>query len=254
VVAFLDTNGNGTREPEERFLAGVTLRLTHVRTGAYVSRTTDGTNDPDYCWDGLINGDYSIAVAALPEGHQVTGPAEWQFSVPFSGAPAHYTFGARRGPLPTPTPTLSPTARPTDTPAPTGTPTPQPTVIGPAGDLCLMVYHDRNSNRFHDPEEPLVGDVRITVRDDAGATVREVLSRRDGAVCTRLAVGVYYARSALPSGWVAVGAEEQAVLVTAGGQQTVAFGQRPLREPGLAYLPFLARPRPGTPTPSHTGR
>lgn len=260
VVAFIDANGNGGREPEERFLAGASIRLTHQRSGAYISRTTDGSNDPDYCWDGLIDGEYSVTVKSWPEGYQGTGPAEWQFIIPFAGLPAQYKFGARRGPVPTATATTSPSPRPSDTPAPTqtpaptGTPTPQPTVVGPAGDLCLTVYQDRNDSRFRDPDEPLLADVRISVRADADGPLREVLSRADGAVCMRLAVGVYYAQAALASGWTSTGPAEQAVLVTSGGQQAVAFGQRPLRSPGKAYLPFAARPRPGTPTPSRAGR
>jgi hypothetical protein len=259
VVAFVDANGNGAREPEERFLAGANIRLTHQRSGAYISRTTDGANDPDYCWDGLIDGDYSVAAKSWPEGYQATGPVEWLFTIPFAGLPAHYTFGARRGPVPTATATTSPsprpsdTAAPTQTPAPTGTPTPQPTVVGPAGDLCLTVFHDRDSSHFRDPDEALLADLRISVRADNDGPVREVLSRADGAVCMRLAVGVYYAHAALASGWIATGPEEQAVLVTLGQQQTVAFGQRPLRSPGRAFLPFAARPRPGTPTPSRSG-
>ncbi len=266
VVAFDDRNGNGGREPEERFLAGVTVRLTHVRSGAFISRLTDGANDPDYCWNGLIDGDYSLATVTLPDGYHHTGAAEHRFTVPFPGLPARYSFGARLGPPPSPTPVASNTPAPTATRAPTGTATPtatatpsptatpQPTVVGPAGELCLAVFHDRQGSGFPEPGHVLQADVRMTVRDETGTIVREVLSRSDEPVCVRLGVGVYYARATVVPGWVATSAEEQAVLVTLDGRQTVYFGQRRLREPGQVYLPFTLRPRPGTPEPGPAGR
>jgi hypothetical protein len=255
MVAWVDADGDALREPEERFLAGVTVRLTHVRSGAFINRTTDGTNDPDYCWDGLINGDYTISASALPAGYSLTVQAQWQFSVPFPGPAARYMFGARRGPPPTAAPTLSPTPAPTDTPAPTPTPSPQPTVVGPAGDLCASVFDDRNGNRFLDAGEPLLGDVRIAIKDEQQAVAREVLSRLDGPVCAHVAAGVYYVHpDSPPPGWVATSPEEQAVLVTQNGQQTIAFGRQALRQPRRIYLPAMFRPRSGTPTPTHVGR
>jgi hypothetical protein len=250
VVAFVDTDGDGGRDVDERFLAGVTLRLTHVRSGAFINRTTDGTNDPDYCWDGLINGDYSLGLVTLPAGYQATGPTERHFTVPFPGPPAHYSFGSRRGPAPTASPTPPPTLAPTDTPAPTATATEAPTVTGPAGDLCVTVFHDRDASRFPEAGEALLADRRVTVLDEDRQPAREVLSRADGPVCMRLAVGVYYARTSPAPGWVATTAEEQAALVTQNGAQALAFGQRRTREPGQVYLPLVQRPRDPTGPPS----
>jgi hypothetical protein len=256
VVAFVDANGNGGREPEERFLAGVTIRLTHVRSGAFVSRTTEGANDPDYCWDGLINGEYSLAVATWPADYHATGPTEWHLTVPYAGPGIDYAFGGRRGLLATATATTTATATATatapatTTPAPTATDTPQPTVVGPAGDVCLAVFHDRNGDRFQSPDEGLLPDVGLTVRDDTPAEVRRVRSRADGPVCLRLPVGVYYAHADVAPGWTSTGSEEQSALVTLNGRQTLAFGQRPLREPERVFLPFCLRPRGGTATPA----
>lgn len=260
VVAFVDSNGNGGREPEERFLAGVTVRLTHIRSGAFISRTTEGANDPDYCWDGLINGEYSLAAVSLPAGYQSTGRGGWEFTVPFPGAPAHYELGARQGPPSTPTPDASISPAPTTTPAPsatalaTDTATPQPTVEGPAGELCLAVFHDRQGSGFPEPGQPLLADIRVLVRDEAGSDVRAIQSRSEAPVCLRLRVGVYFAQAMLAPGWIATSAEVQAVLVTLDGRQAVFFGQRPARDLGVVYLPFALRPRPGTPEPSAARR
>jgi hypothetical protein len=238
----------------------VAARLTHVRSGAYIGRTTDGANDPDYCWDGLINGEYRLHVAAWPEGYRATGPEDWTFTVPFPGDPATYRLAGRRGPPPSATPAPTATGAPSATPGPTDTatatasPTASPTVLGPAGELCLSAFHDRDGSGFADAGEPRLAGRRLTVRDETVQPVREVLSRAEAPVCVRLAVGVYYARSELASGWVATSAEEVVVLVTQDSQQSLAFGQRPARPAGQAFLPFLLRPRVGTPTPARAGR
>ena len=75
MAAFDDRDGDGRRGAAERFLAGVTVRLLHRPSGAFVSWTTDGQNDPDYCWNGLSDGDYVLTVVLAPLGYVVTPPA-----------------------------------------------------------------------------------------------------------------------------------------------------------------------------------
>jgi len=116
ILAFDDTDGDDRRDPGERLLPGVTVRLTHVESGAFVDRTTDGANDPDYCWDGLTEGAYTIAIESLPNGYEPTGASVRDLHVPFPFTPASVAFGARSiraqtpGATPDPRSTASATA------------------------------------------------------------------------------------------------------------------------------------------------
>ncbi|MCE7938509.1 MAG: hypothetical protein DYG90_08005, partial [Chloroflexi bacterium CFX6] len=251
VVAFDDRDGDGRLGPGERFLAGVTLRLTHVRTGVFDSWTTDGANDPDYCWNGLIDGPYTLKAVSLPRGHVGSGVLEHAFEVPFPGAPARYTFGARRPEVPTPTPTPMPTRPPTPTPSPTlsPTPSPEPTVDGPSGEICLGVFDDRNHDGARAAGEPWLEGMRVRVLAEDRQEVRVLASRSDGPRCTRLAAGVYYAGIAAPEGWIVITPREEAVLLTDGVRRTVVFG---VYRPGgvwRAFMPWarrdVLRPRGG---------
>jgi hypothetical protein len=190
-LAFEDLDGDGRRGLRELLLAGVTVKLTHLRSGVFTSWTTDGTNDPDYCWAALTDGDYSLAVSLLPVGLVVSGPREHRFTVPFPGDPAHYEFGARRPDLPTPTPEASATPAATSTPTAPPTETPQPTVTGPSGEICAGAFLDADGSGAREAGERLLAGVRVEIDDEARERVREVLTRADAAVCSRLPVGVY---------------------------------------------------------------
>ncbi len=120
VLAFDDRDGDTMRDVGERLLPGVTIQLTHRRSGAFVSRTTDGANVPDYCWDGLTDGGYDLTVTALPGGYEASGASERRTTVPLAVSPALFEFGARQRTTPTSRPTASPT------------PSPGATEVGPA--------------------------------------------------------------------------------------------------------------------------
>ena len=79
VVAFQDQDGDGLRGIDERFLAGVILRLTHLPSGVFDTWTTDGANDPDHCWSALIDGAYRLEAQSLPPGLVASGQRERLF-------------------------------------------------------------------------------------------------------------------------------------------------------------------------------
>jgi hypothetical protein len=245
LVAFVDADANGQRAMNERLLAGVTIRLTHVDSGAFLSWTTDATNLPDHCWAGLIDGQYRLRAVELPPGYVSTGLAERTFHAPFTIESVLYEFGAHFGPVPTqtePPPAASPT--PTVTPIPTVRPSPtaQPTVSGPSGELCLAVYHDASGDGFRDAGERYLEDVRMRIRADGGTPVRELLSV-NGLVCSRLAVGVYMAEADLAPGREPSSVQHQTVLLTLDDRVAVEFGQKITSRGAQIYLPFSTTPR-----------
>jgi hypothetical protein len=248
-VAFDDYDGDGHRDVEERFLPGVTIKLKHLESGAFVTWTTNGTNDPDYCWSGLTDGAYSLAVTTAPLGYAASGAYRYDFDVPFPGQHAYYGFALRRPDMPTPTPYVAPTVPPTPsltpsaspTPSVTPTPTAQPTVDGPSGEVCVAVFFDADGDGRHDGSELWLSDVRITLVDRSGAAAREVVSRDDGLVCSRLATGVYYARAEIVPGLVPSTTHDKAVLLTESQRQIVEFGQRRPYAGEQAFLPYSVR-------------
>ncbi|MCB0216420.1 MAG: hypothetical protein KDH92_07280 [Chloroflexi bacterium] len=239
VVAYRDEDGDGARDPAERFLAGVTLRLTHLPTGVFDSWVTDGANQPDHCWSGLIDGGYSLKLLGLPAGLVPSGPAEYQLEVPFPGPPALYSFGARVPPTVTPTAAASPTAEPTAIPSLT----PQPTVSGPAGTICMQVFDDRDRDGARGPGEALLPDFELRILDRDRQAQRDLRSLDDQPVCSRLPVGVYYARVLPRSGGSAAPAES-AVLLSEGAERLLEFAWT--RQSGRAapiYIPVVVSVR-----------
>ncbi len=121
VLAWDDADGDGSRDPHERLLRGLTVTLTHLPSAAYVRRTTDGANDPDYCWAGLSDGAYKLSLTGLPDGYEATTAVERSLEIPFPFSPVSFAFGAREAARPT-TP-----AAPSETPHASSTPTGSPT-------------------------------------------------------------------------------------------------------------------------------
>lgn len=250
VLAYEDRDADGLRDPDERFLAGVTVRLTHVATGAFITWTTDGANDPDFCWNGLSDGRYVLRLDDLPAGMAPSGAASHTFDVPLAEPSTTFAFGAHRpaestaAPPPTASPTRGPTPAPTSSATPSATPTPtaSPTVVGPAGDVCVVVFLDRDGNGFADPGEAPVDGAEILVETESRAPARRLLSRVE-PVCARLGAGVYFVAVTPAEGFASTTAAESAVLVTAGSRQALQFGWRPIsRRAGPIFVPFAYRP------------
>ncbi len=236
VIAFEDADGDTVRNEGERFLAGVTVRLRHEDSGAFVTWTTDGANDPDFCWAGLADGTYSLRLMELPRDFAASGAAEFRVEVPLTVGSVTYAFGARPAGVPTATPTArvtstprsteTPTRRPT--PRATSTPTAQPTVVGPSGEVCVTVWHDRDGSGFHDPGERLVADLRVEIASQPdGEAKRAVLTRADEAVCSRLPTGVWHVRLEDPTPWRIRGDAASAVLLPEGARADVSFAVEP---------------------------
>jgi hypothetical protein len=243
VLAYRDLDADGQQDEGERFLAGVTLRLTHLRSNVFDSWTTDGANDPDHCWSALIEGEYSLRAVSFPSGLGPSGLAEHRFTVPFPGAPARYAFGARPPATATltasPSPSLAATVRPTVTPTPEDTA--QPTVTGPSGEVCVRIFEDRDGDG-QPAGEPWIGGQLIQILDEGRALSRALRSLAAGGACARLPVGVYFVRTDRPAGAEATTAEEAPVLLSEGSRKDIVFGWRYDRPTGARiWLPVTAK-------------
>jgi hypothetical protein len=245
----MDLNGDGLRDADERFLPGVTLKLTHLPSGVFDTWTTDGTNDPDHCWSSLIDGAYRLEAQSLPSGLVASGGRERLFTVPFPGLPALYAFGARTPATVTPTPraTIRPTLTPLPSPSPSPSDTPQPTVTGPAGQICAAVFEDRDGDGRQNGEPYLAGqDLEILENADR-LVLRRLRSRADAAVCVALPLGVFVVRMDPVSGAIATTLQEQLVgLLSDGARREVGFGWRWPARAWQIWLPMslVSRSRP----------
>ncbi len=249
VLAFNDRDGDGRLGPDERYLAGMTLRLTHLPSGVFDTWTTDGANQPDHCWSALIDGSYRLEVVALPPGLGASGAAERQFTVPFPGPPALYTFGARPPDTATPTPraTRRPSATLPPSPSPSPTDTPAPTVEGPSGQICASAFLDRNGDGLPAGDSRIAGlAIEVLAQADRGL-VRALRSRADGPVCAVLPLGVYLLRSEAPAGAQASTPNERLVgLLSDGARREESFGWHRPDRAWQIHLPLIlsARQRP----------
>lgn len=256
VLAYLDADGDGNLGPNERYLAGMTLRLTHLPSGVFDSWTTDGANQPDHCWSSLIEGAYRLQAAALPGGLVASGPAERDFSVPFPGPPALFTFGARPPATVTPTPlaTRRPSATLPPSPSPSPTDTPAPTVEGPAGQICAWAFLDRNGDGLP-AGDSRIGGLAFDILDRTDRTLlRRLRSRADGPVCAILPLGVYLLTSeAAPGAQASTPSERLVGLLSDGSRREEAFGWHRPDRAWQVYLPRLATSRSRPPSRAFVG-
>src|SRR5512135_1194526 len=92
VQAFDDINGNGTREADEKLLAGVGFTLSDD-SGMKGSYSTDGVSEP-YCFGKLAGGSYTVRAKA-PAGYESTTEGQWAISLA-NGAQFDAKYGASK--------------------------------------------------------------------------------------------------------------------------------------------------------------
>jgi uncharacterized protein (DUF2141 family) len=201
-LIFVDVNGNGSRDPGEPGIPGVSVVVTDVFG---FSQTVTTRN----------NGSYTVSVPAgpavtniiestLPPGSKQTAGNNPSTLIVRPGRTTQDVDGFQiSGPSPTPSP-------------PTGAP---PTAVPPtpaaAGTLTGIVYEDTNGNGKQDPGEPGIFDVDVVVSDSTGS-VQTVQTRRDGSYT-----------AVVPPGSVVVDIDEVTLppgaLQTAGSDPTTLF-------------------------------
>ena len=92
VMSYEDINGNGSREPDEAMLAGISFMVSDgaQTVGTYI---TTGVSEP-YCFPELAPGSYIVSWSA--EGYTPTSDQRWVVSLS-PGATVTHDFGAQAG-------------------------------------------------------------------------------------------------------------------------------------------------------------
>jgi hypothetical protein len=233
---YVDTNGDGVRDPGDAALGGVVLTLKDAG-GNTVATTTTTAADGSYLFAGLAAGTYSVSEAATPgylEGTNNVGTVNGSASgtapagkdeidaiqLPAGGTGVNYDFGEA------------------------------------GASLAGFAYVDANANGVRDPGDGALAGVAITLKDAGGNTVASTTTAADGSYSfAGLAAGTYtvfeaatpgYAEATnnagtvngTPSGTAPAGKDElDSVQLTAGSTGVnYDFGEAGASLAGFAYL------------------
>ncbi|MFK7957536.1 MAG: beta strand repeat-containing protein [Lysobacterales bacterium] len=204
-VIYEDTNGNGTQDPGEPGIAGVSVQVTDS-VGNVQTLITDAS------------GSYSSPV---PAGDTVIDIID-------STLPANFTRTEGTDPT-TVTVPVGGSASDVD-----GFQPPDSSVSG-------VVYEDTNLNGTQDPGEPGIADVTITIRDSGGSTIT-LITDASGAYSSPVPAGdtiIDIVEATLPSGLTRTeGTDPTTVTVPVGGTASDidGFGPNASTVAGVVYL------------------
>ncbi|MBD1889535.1 SdrD B-like domain-containing protein [Coleofasciculus sp. FACHB-SPT9] len=189
-LVFNDTNGNGTQDPGEPGLAGVTVTL----TGPSGTLTTTTDANGNYNFSNLPAGSYSITVTD-PTGFTLTTSNE-PFNVNLAQGQtiSNVDFGFRQ--------------------------------TGSIGDL---VFNDTNGNGIQDPGEPGLANITVTLKNANGTAIATTTTNANGNYTfTNLPAGSYTVEATDPTGFTLT-TNNDPFSVNLGAGQTVNnvdFGYR----------------------------
>ncbi|MBC7261866.1 MAG: hypothetical protein H5T63_07605, partial [Chloroflexi bacterium] len=149
-------------------------------------------------------------------------------------------------PAPTATPTLTPTPTATRTPtaSPTASPVPSP------GQLCIIVYRDRNENALRDGDEEAIAGARVTTSDFQGQVVDAFVTTGAEPRCLPLAPGWYVVEGAELAGYFYTTSNMQTAYLPSGATRHVNLGVRV--QPTVTPTPTVTRTPTNTFTPTWT--
>ncbi|MEU5694314.1 SdrD B-like domain-containing protein [Actinosynnema sp. NPDC020468] len=201
---YLDLNDNGTRDPGEGPVEGVTVTLTGTDAqGATVSRTTTTGADGSYSFDKVVGGVYALTEtqpAGFADGKDKVGTAGGTLvspdtitgiEVPAGGTASGYLFGEAGGVL-------------------TGT-----------------VWVDTDGDGVIDAAEAgRLAGVTVILKSDSGTEITRVSTGPDGRYRIEgLGSGSYQVVELQPDGYGSTTPNEVALTVSNGGGGNVDFGE-----------------------------
>ncbi|MBI3740962.1 MAG: hypothetical protein HY257_04300 [Chloroflexi bacterium] len=262
VLVYHDLNSNGSRDVGEGLLANAQITVKNSGGATIATYTTDGVNEPK-CFSALAPDTYTIS-EINPPGFTSTTP-DLVAAVVIAAFTTNVDFGdIASTPTPTATLTFTPTATSTSTNTPTFTPTNTPTATSTStptatttiiptntststatntptntptstptftptpstGALCVLVYHDLNSNGSRDVGEGLLANAQIIVKDSGNNTIATYTT--DGVnepkCFSNLTPGVYNISETNPPGFTSTTPDLAAAFIAAGFTTTVDFG------------------------------
>ena len=187
-LVFSDLNGNGTQDPGEGGLSGVTVELLDSN-GAVVATATTGANG-SYAFPNVTPGAYTVRETD-PTGYTSTTNNTAPISVAPGGA-ATANFGDQ-----------------------------QP------GAISGVVFNDLNGNGVRDSGEPGIGGVRIEVLDSNNNVIATTATTGDGRyLFSELNSGAYTVREIDPVGFVSTTPNTGTATVPPGGVASPDFGDQ----------------------------
>ena len=195
---FDDLDQNGSRDPGESGIAGVTIRLLNAQNQPVASTVTAA--DGSYSFANQPVGTYTV-VQELPSGYSPTTLVQRQVQVQANQNSAA-CFGVTTKPQP--------------------------------GSIGCSVFDDANENGTRDADEKGLGGVTIRLFNDKDEEVASTTTAADGSYSfADLAPGTYKVSQVLPSGYSNTTPVERSTTVLPGKNASACFGVLPAKvKPG----------------------
>jgi len=190
-IVFVDTDGDGVKDPAEVGLDGVTITLSGDKADTTI--TADGTGVlplGNYQFDvsDVGAGTYTVTVT-VPAGYVATTLTAHVLTIPVGGA-GTANFGVQG----------------------------QGTVSG-------FVFDDLNGNGVKDMNEDGIPSVTVTLYNSGGVQVDQAATGSTGSYSfAGVTAGSYTVTVTIPSGYVSTGATSKPISVVANGTANASFG------------------------------
>ncbi len=185
-TVFNDPNGNGTQDPGELGIGGVTVQL---KSGSTVVASTTTAGDGSYTFTSVTPGSYTVQETD-PSGYVSTTNNTVPVSVAAGGA-ATATFGDQQ-----------------------------------VGTVSGVVFNDPNGNGTQDPGELGIGGVTVQLKSGSTVVASTTTAGDGSYSFTSVTPGSYTVQETDPSGYVSTTSNTVPVSVAAGGAATANFGDQ----------------------------
>ncbi len=185
-TVFNDPNGNGTQDPGELGIGGVTVQL---KSGSTVVASTTTAGDGSYTFTSVTPGSYTVQETD-PSGYVSTTNNTVPVSVAAGGA-ATATFGDQQ-----------------------------------VGTVSGVVFNDPNGNGTQDPGELGIGGVTVQLKSGSTVVASTTTAGDGSYSFTSVTPGSYTVQETDPSGYVSTTSNTVPVSVAPGGAATANFGDQ----------------------------